>query len=358
MSPDNQVNGIHVSENRALLDILRKEWGHEGIVMSDWFGTYSISEAINAGLDLEFPGPTRFRNKTLIDHLVTAHKIDERQIDRLVTRILEWIQRVVRLNPELVYARDKTEITRWEAKDHDAALVRRIAAEGIVVLKNDQSVLPVRDGKVAIIGPNARAKVFTGGGSARLQPAWSTTPWQGFELGKPAEIDLSYTLGCSTSKFFPLLDEHFTTEDGSVGFDAYHYPLTEDGHQADQHLGHDKLIRSEVRFNNWRLPGLGTDWFTGLRAVFTSPLTGEYEFEIIGTGKFWFYVDDRLVQEVTEYTDKSDAFYGNGTPIKPVRIGVEEGKVNYHQPCTALLLTFADRSTTFGSFTTRALLLM
>jgi beta-glucosidase len=325
-----QVNGTHVSENKPLLDILRKEWGHQGIIMSDWFGTYSISEAINAGLNIEFPGPTRFRNKTLIDHLVTAHKIDERQIDSLVTCILAWVQKLARISPEHVYAKEKAEFTRWDAKAHDAALVRKIAAEGIVVLKNEQSVLPVRKGKVAVIGPNARAKVFTGGGSARLQPAWSTTPWQGLELGKPADVDLSYALGCSTSKFFPLLDEHFTTEDGTVGFDAYHYALTEDGLQAAQHIGHDKLLRSEVRFNNWTLPDLGSSWFTELKAVFTSPLTGEYEFEIIGTGKFWFYVDDRLVQEVTDYAVKGEAFYGNGTPTKAVRVAVKKGQVGHH----------------------------
>ena len=75
MTAYNKLNGTHLSENaRIMQDVLRGEWGWKGVVMSDWFGTYSTSEAVNAGLDLEMPGPTRWRG-ALLEHLVSSRKV-------------------------------------------------------------------------------------------------------------------------------------------------------------------------------------------------------------------------------------------------------------------------------------------
>lgn len=322
------MNGIHVAEHPELLEgVLRKEWGHDGLVMSDWYGTYSTAEALNAGLDLEFPGPTRWRQKQHFDYLVQVHKIDLRQIDILATRILQWIQKMVKGSPELTYAKDKEETTRWDAKESDSQLVRKIVTSGVVLLKNEGEILPVRRGKVAVIGPNAKAKVFTGGGSARLQPAWSSTPWEGMVAGKPDNVDLSYSVGTLTAKYYPLLDNNFTCSDGSVGFDAWHYAITDDGEQAPKSVGHDQLFRSELRFNNFQREGLGEHWYTELKSTFTAPITGVYEFECTATGKYRFWIDEKLVIEEVDYEEKGTAFYGNGTKEKVVKLDVKEGQV-------------------------------
>lgn len=324
-----KLNGTHCAEHNWLLnDLLRGEWAHTGIVMSDWTGTYSVAEAINAGLDIEFPGPAKWRAKDLVNHSVTAHKIDARQIDELATHILTWVQKLAQENEDVVYGEKKGETTRWDAQKEDSALVRRIITEGIVLLKNEEEILPVRKGKVAIIGPNAKAKVFTGGGSARLNPAWSSTPWQGLVSEKPDDVDLSYAVGTLTAKYAPLLDENFTASDGSVGFDAYHYPVTADGKQADKHVATDILTRSEMRFNNFQRTGLTPDWFTELKATFTSPITGEYEFALTCTGKFWLWFDGELVMDMSDYKVKGQAFYGNGTVETKAKVKVQEGKVS------------------------------
>jgi beta-glucosidase len=326
---DNQVNGTHVAESKDLLEgVLRKEWGHEGIVISDWYGTYSSGEALNAGLDLEFPGPTRWRQKTHFDYLLQVHKVDPRQIDILVTRVLEWVQKMVKGSPDLVYAKDKLEKTRWDDKNSDSKLVRRIVTSGITLLKNDGDILPVRKGKVAVIGPNAKAKVFTGGGSARLQPAWSSTPWEGMVSEKPDGVELEYSVGTLTAKYYPLLDENFTCADGSVGFDGWHYAVTESGEQASKPVGHDQLYRSELRFNNFARKGLGEHWYTELQTTFTSPITGVYEFECTATGKYRFWIDGKLEIEEVDYEEKGTAFYGNGTKEKIVTLDVKQGQVS------------------------------
>jgi beta-glucosidase len=322
-----------VAESKELLDgVLRKEWGHQGIVISDWYGTYSSGEALNAGLDIEFPGPTRWRQKTHFDYLLQVHKVDPRQIDILVTRVLQWIQKMVKGSPDLTYAKDKLEKTRWEDKESDAKLVRKIVTSGITLLKNEGEILPVKKGRVAVIGPNAKAKVFTGGGSARLQPAWSSTPWEGMVSEKPDTVELEYSVGTLTAKYYPLLDENFTCSDGSIGFDGWHYAVTDDGEQAPEPVGHDQLYRSELRFNNFARKGLGEHWYTELKTTFTSPITGVYEFECTATGKYRFWIDGKLEIEEVDYEEKGTAFYGNGTKERVVKLNVEKGKVSIRLP--------------------------
>nr|XP_019003475.1 uncharacterized protein I203_03618 [Kwoniella mangroviensis CBS 8507]OCF66936.1 hypothetical protein I203_03618 [Kwoniella mangroviensis CBS 8507] len=81
MTSYNRVNGKHASETKGLItDLLREEWGYEGMVISDWHGTYSTDEAIQAGLDLEMPGPSIIRGPALL-RMVTCGKVKETEID-------------------------------------------------------------------------------------------------------------------------------------------------------------------------------------------------------------------------------------------------------------------------------------
>lgn len=229
MTAYNKLNGVHCPEDKWLMqDLLRGEWGFKGLTVSDWYGTYSVDLSINNGLSLEMPGPATWRQDGMVKHLIGAHKIDVRDINARVTEVLEFAQRWTKASPDIVY-HAPGERTRLEDKDHDAEILRRLAGEGAVLLKNDGGVLPVKSGKVAIIGPNAKARVITGGGSASLRPLWSVSPWEGLVANKPSGVDLSYALGCVASKFLPPLDECFTSLDGKPGFDIWHYPIKDDG---------------------------------------------------------------------------------------------------------------------------------
>ena len=327
MTSYNKVNGTHVSEHQQLLgDILRKEWKHDGLVMSDWYGTYSVSESINAGLDLEMPGPARWHEPGLVAHLINAHKIDPRTIDRNAASVLRWGQKLAKLNPDIVYAAPSEEKTRYDEKEADAKILRRVGAEGIVVLKNENSVLPVTGKKVAVIGPNAKAKVLTGGGSAQLRSAWSSTPWQGLSENKPSDVELSYSLGCAGAKFLPILDENFTTVDGKKGFNLSHYPI-ENGKQASK-SGYDEVWdTSDMFLADFAPPGLGSQWFTELKSLFTSPIDGEYEFGLTVTGQGWVWVDDQLVVDNSKDQKRGEAYFGNGTTEVKGSVKVQKGKV-------------------------------
>ncbi|HEX5691116.1 MAG TPA: glycoside hydrolase family 3 protein, partial [Roseiflexaceae bacterium] len=171
----NRLNGTFASEHPWLLtELLRGEWGYDGIVMSDWFATHSTSIAINAGLDLEMPGPSKFRGERLLDALRSG-KTSEGTVDESVRRMLRLIARVGAFeNPEIPA---EQAIDRPEHR----ALIRQAGAEGIVLLKNN-GALPLdkqRVHKLAIVGPNARTAQIMGGGSAQLNAHYRVTPYDG-----------------------------------------------------------------------------------------------------------------------------------------------------------------------------------
>ena len=110
MTSYNRLNGIHCSEDPNLLQgILRNEWGFDGLVISDWYGTYSLAEAINAGLDLEMPGPPRWRSFTLVNASLGSGKISPRSLDDRAKNILQFVQKLGNegANADIVYGDGK-----------------------------------------------------------------------------------------------------------------------------------------------------------------------------------------------------------------------------------------------------------
>lgn len=331
MSSYNKLNGTHCSENSWLLtDLLRKEWGYKGMVMSDWYGTYSVSDAINAGLALEMPGPTEWRKIQMVRHLITSHKIDKRTIDDRAREVLQWVQKLAKANPDLVYTAIGPERTRGspEERASDAKTLRRLAGEGIVLLKNDKAVLPVKEGSVAVIGPNAKTSVISGGGSAEIRALWSVTPWDGMQANKPDSVDLSYSLGMIGSKFLPQLQ--VTTMDGKPGFDLLHFAIDKDGIVGDSPVVRDVHDVSDMFLGDFRHPNLGANFVTELHAQFTAPSTGKYEFGLVVSGQGWVYLDDKLVIDNSKNQTMGSKYFGNGTIEEKGTIDVVEGKVGLH----------------------------
>lgn len=330
MTAYNKLNGTHCSENEWLLEeLLRKEWGFDGLVMSDWYGTYSISESINAGLNLEMPGATRWRPNGLVTHLIKAHKIDPRQLDKVAGGVLRWVQKLAKKNEELVYSPPGKEKTRTEDQAEDAKLLRRLAGESIVLLKNELNVLPIREPKkIAVIGPNAKAKVLTGGGSAQLRSAWSSTPWQGLSDNAPEGVELSYSLGCHSDKFLPILDDSFTCPDGSPGFQLSHFPITSSGDKAEEPVHVETWDSSDMFLADFTAPGLTKEYFTQLDAVWTPVEDGEYEFGVVVTGKGWFWINGELVIDASREDERSTSFFNLGTKEIKGRTRATKNKVS------------------------------
>lgn len=151
MTAYNGVNGTYCSENPKLLDkLVRSEWGWDGMVMSDWYGCYSVTEAALAGLDLEMPGPTRFRGEALKFN-VSTDKVRTHILDQRARAMLDFVKKCAASGVK-ENAPEKTADT-----PETAELLRRIGNEGIVLLKNDNNILPFnKDKKVNPNNPDPR----------------------------------------------------------------------------------------------------------------------------------------------------------------------------------------------------------
>lgn len=231
MTSYNQVNGEYVHGSSKLLkSTLFDRWGFTGFIMTDWWATKprdvdkgepeqpSTEEAIKAGLTLEMPVPFLYGTETLRKEF-NLGKFTEEEIDELIRRLLRVYVRVGIFE-------DKTNLPKGErnTKKHQN-LARRMSEEGIVLLKNDNNLLPIdieEVGKIAVLGPNLDKKFgkFLVGGAASVTPPYEITPLQGLKekckgrvqlISNPAEADFVFLfMGLNHDSPIKLLNEDFT----------------------------------------------------------------------------------------------------------------------------------------------------
>ncbi|WEG13544.1 glycoside hydrolase family 3 C-terminal domain-containing protein [Pullulanibacillus sp. KACC 23026] len=161
MSSYNKVNGTFASENpRLLTEILRDEWGFEGFVVSDWGAVNERVDALKAGLDLEMPASYGVGQTKILDALQNG-SLSEETLDQAVERILSIVFR-------FVDSKDQNAAFDKEAH-HD--LARQVASECMVLLKNEDSILPLdKKRPVSVIGAFATKPRYQGGGSSHVNP--------------------------------------------------------------------------------------------------------------------------------------------------------------------------------------------
>ncbi|HEY5515034.1 MAG TPA: glycoside hydrolase family 3 C-terminal domain-containing protein [Pengzhenrongella sp.] len=159
----NRINGVYASENRWLLtDVLRRDWGYDGLVVSDWGAVNERAAAVHAGLDLEMPSSSGAGQRKILD-AVRAGTLSEADVDRAVTRVLTLVDKAL---PALAPGQT------FDADSHHA-LAREAAAASVVLLKNDGAILPLdprAGGPIAVVGEFARSPRYQGAGSSQVVP--------------------------------------------------------------------------------------------------------------------------------------------------------------------------------------------
>ncbi|KAE9375366.1 glycoside hydrolase family 3 protein [Stipitochalara longipes BDJ] len=321
MTAYNKVNGLHVSENPKILrDMLRGEWGWKGCVMSDWWGTYSTSGAANAGLDLEMPGATKWRGEMLLQ-AVGVNKVPQHVLDERVRNVLNLVNRCAASKiPE--YAEEKTADT-----PETAALLRKIGGESIVLMKNDNNVLPLKkDKKTLILGPNAKIATYHGGGSASLAAYYAITPFDGIsaQLTSPP----SYTAGCYAHKELPLLGTLLKTDKGAPGvtFRAYNEsPSVKERELCDEIV----LDKTEFLLMDYNNPKLNTLWYADIEGYLTAEEDSDFELGLGVYGAAKLFVDGKLLIDNDTKQTKGTLFFHCGTVEEKGILSVKKGQ-KYH----------------------------
>ena len=196
----NKVNGTFASQHDELLNkILKDEWGFEGLVVSDWGAVRDRVAALKGGLDWQMPGPQARDVKKVVD-AVRSGDLDESVLDESVRRILRIIAK----------AKETPKGGTFDVEAHHA-LARRVASEGIVLLKNN-GVLPLKGGQqIAVIGQSAMHAHFQGGGSSHINPTRVDVPFN--ELKAQSEnSEFTYAEGYPSNNTFrqDMIDEAVT----------------------------------------------------------------------------------------------------------------------------------------------------
>lgn len=303
----NRINGTHASENEWLLtEVLKKDWGFDGAVISDWFATHSTVDAANAGLDLEMPGPPRFFGNDLVK-AVRGGEVEEELIDDKVRRILRALSACGAFEEPLQVSGGVEEFPEHRN------LAREAAGEAIVLLKNQGNILPLdatRLKSIAVIGPNAAEARIEGGGSSEVEPYYAVAPLEGLRKKSPDSLRINYEPGCSNNILtIPLDRSHLVTRksSGEPGLTGEYYD--------NVHLsGKPVATRTDKKFNlrwfgtNLPVPQVQAGNFSvRWTGYFRAEESGAYTFGLVSSQRARILIENTPVC-VTEGNLSGDGF--------------------------------------------------
>lgn len=291
----NRINGVYASQNHYLLkEILKGEWGFEGLVVSDWGANHTIFESVQGGLDLEMPGPAKYYGRLLME---AAHnwQIEEPDIDDSARRILRII-----LRSGMMDKPGNQEAGSANTPEHQA-LARELAEEAITLLKNDGNFLPLDLNKVksiAVIGPNAAEGRIGGGGSSFVEPPYQVSPLDGLKNSLGNRIQVNYEIGCDNYVEPPLLKADYVMipDCSAYGLKGEYFNNLDFSGKADFERIDDRLDFSwwgsspapDINRGNYSVR------WTGKLMV---PESGLYTLSIKNTGLARIYINDELFIE-------------------------------------------------------------
>ena len=286
MAAYNKINGVHATEQKYIMnDILRKEFGFEGVLLSDWGGVKSTVPSLKASLDLEMPGPGKYYEKPLRKALKKG-LVKEIEIDNAALRMIKLI-----LKTSMGKSYNKSDVMVENKR-----IAKKVAEESIVLLKNENSILPLNANSIqtlAVIGPNANRSVIQGGGSARVTPAYSITPLQGIiENAAMNNIEVQYEKGVENHPSVPLMEKISlrTTKDSKEKglkaeyYRSYNFSDTPYKTETDEELRIFGILDQDI---------FGSVLWTG---EFIAEKNGQYRFSSNpGLGKARIYIDGKKI---------------------------------------------------------------
>ncbi|KAB2576565.1 Beta-glucosidase B [Lasiodiplodia theobromae] len=305
MTSYNLINGTHADGHEFLLKkVLRGDWGWKGLVMSDWGGTNSTAESINAGMDLEMPGPTKWRKVEDVKAAIKAGTTTEQAVTERARNVLELLVKT-RQFEDPVTPPEKA-INRPEAQQ----LIREVGGAGAVLLKNKDGVLPIKKEKlqkkkIAVLG-HAKDSLIHGGGSASVNAHYKITPYEGLKAALGDEVELLYAKGAHTFRLLPPMGKGVKDYEGSAGWTLQRFD-TEDYSKSP-------VGTKNIPTSNWA-PILSTEIAETckLTGTFTPETTGKHYLGFSGLGPSKLFINGELVSEQKHnYQDPMGFLLGGG----------------------------------------------
>ncbi|KAI2786154.1 putative beta-glucosidase H [Penicillium oxalicum] len=297
MTSYNKINGKHVVEDKRMISLIREEWQWDPLVMSDWYGTYTTIDSMNAGLDLEMPGPSRYRGR-YIESAVQARLIKQSTIDARARKVLEFVKHASQVQV--------SEVERGRDLPEDRRLNRELCASSIVLLKNE-GILPLPQGikKIALLGSHMKTPAISGGGSASLKPYYAVSLYDACVEALP-HAQVLFEPGAYAHNMLPVIDR--LLENAEIDF--YNEPVG----QERRLISTEPVSSTAFQFMDYNAPGLnrGLFWAT-LIGEFTPDASGVWEFGLSVFGTANLYIDDELVIDNTTSQTRGTAFFGKGT---------------------------------------------
>ncbi len=311
MTAYNRINGTSASENAELTSLLKQHWGFDGLLMSDWWGTYSLAAA-EAGLDLEMPGRPRFLGRRLLE-AINSGDIPAAILDDKVRRLLRLAIRTGALDGPA--EAEERSVDLPEHRD----LIRRASIESTVLLKNEGGLLPLElepDAVVALIGPHADLLCMMGGGSSAVEPHHTTSLAAALRKRLDAEQRVEHEPGVTINRRTPILAAGL-----KAGVSVEYFAGT-DFEGAPQAKA--AAPRFELRWLANSTPVEG-QFSLRARGTFVPESTGEHRFTLSSAGLSRLLVGGALVVDNWTSQTPGTTFYGAGSAEKGASLMLEAG---------------------------------
>ena len=328
MSSYNLLNGTHLTDHKRMLDdILRKEWGFKGIVISDWGAMFDRVESIKAGNDLEMPANGGMNDRVIVK-AVKEGRLDEADLDKVVLRLLKFA---------FECKESEVDDAPQNLEAHHE-LARRAAESGAILFKNENKALPLKkEQNIAVIGALAKKLRYQGAGSSHINPPKTVSFLQALDnAGQPYEYAQGYTLkgdgykknlieqakkvakGKDAVVVFVGLTDAFESE----GYDRSHINMPEAHNYLLEELA--KINENIIVVTSGGSPIQMTRWIDSVKAVLNVYLGGQAGGEATYNLLYGNVNPSGKLAETFPYRT-NDSVVSNYFPMGPRQVEYREG---------------------------------
>lgn len=297
MTSYNRLDGTFAADHRRLVtQVLREEWGFDGLVMTDWFAGHDTVQSVQAGTDLEMPGPARERGDKLVQ-AVNQGLLPAQAVRDCARRVLRLMQRVGSFQDPVIPAERADDLPAHRA------LIRELGAQGCVLLKNECRTLPLEKtpgARVALIGLAARVPQIMGGGSATVNAHYRIAPIDALRAQWP-QASFTHSVGADIHRWVPVLHAPVTIE--------YFDSPDLDGPVVQV----QQVDNTEQMWTEHRPEGVTGQHFSArARLDYLAQQSGHYQFSLISAGRSRAFINGQLAVDAWSGWSRGETYFTFG----------------------------------------------